>query len=176
MELAAEFPPATRDGWRAMALEVLRKSGAPESALSRATYDGLTVEALYDRASLPADLARLPRGRTGWDVRQRHAIADPQAVLADLENGVTSLWLAVGPDAIPVSALAGVLADVYLDLAPVVLDAGPLVEEAAQVLFGLAVERGVPLHGNLGAGEGAAGLALRCVAEHPGLRAIVVDG
>ena len=72
---------------------------------------------------------------TGWDVRAHHAAPDAAAVLTDLENGATSLWLALGPAGIPVDALPAVLADVYLDLAPVVLDAGPDTRAAADALL-----------------------------------------
>ncbi|MGP4098472.1 methylmalonyl-CoA mutase family protein [Nonomuraea sp. KM90] len=203
MELAAGFASISRDGWRALAVEVLRKSGvetgSPEEALSRTTYDGVTVAPLYDADDLPGDpglpgAAPYLRGSraladraadrgadraAGWDVRQRHAVADPEAVLADLENGVTSLWLVVGDGAIPVGSLGAVLKDVYLDLAPVVLEAGDLAREAAEALFGLAAARGTTLSGNLGAsgarGPGGVELALRCAAEFPGLRAVTVD-
>ncbi|WP_113699776.1 methylmalonyl-CoA mutase family protein, partial [Nonomuraea lactucae] len=186
MRLAAGFPTTTRDDWRALALDVLRRSGveaaSPEEALSSPTYDGVTLAPLYDAGDLPAaaPFDRAARAATGWDVRQRHAVPDPEAVLADLENGVTSLWLVVGDGAIPVGELGRVLEDVYLDLAPIVLDAGPRTDEAARGLFALAAERGTPLTGNLGAGTGsgreaAVRLALRCAAEFPGLRAITVD-
>ncbi|QFY08551.1 methylmalonyl-CoA mutase [Nonomuraea phyllanthi] len=186
MELASGFVSVSRDGWRKLAVEVLRRSGvetaSPEEALSSVTYDGVTVAPLYDLDDLPGDpglpgeppFVRGAAGVTGWDVRQRHAVADPEAVLADLENGVTSLWLVVGDGAIPVPALGAVLRDVYLDLAPVVLEAGEQAREAAEVLFG----RGDAVRGNLGAScAGGAGLdlALRCAAGFPGLRAITVD-
>ncbi|WP_043639138.1 methylmalonyl-CoA mutase subunit beta [Nonomuraea candida] len=153
MELAAGFASISRDDWRALAAEVLRKSGvetdAPEEALSRTTYDGIRVAPLYDAGDLPGDpglpgaapYVRGSRAAAGWDVRQRHAVADPEAVLADLENGVTSLWLVVGDGAIPVGELGRVLQDVYLDLAPVVLEAGDSVREAAETLFTLAAAR-----------------------------------
>ncbi|GAA3206663.1 methylmalonyl-CoA mutase family protein [Nonomuraea helvata] len=187
MEVAAGFASVSRDDWRALAVEVLRKSGieaaSPEEALSGLTYDGVTVAPLYDQDDLPGDpglpgeppYVRGTRAAAGWDVRQRHALADPEAVLADLENGVTSLWLVVGDGAIPVDALGAVLKDVYLDLAPVVLEAGERVGEAAEVLFG----RGVAVRGNLGASACAGGagleLARRCVEGFPGLRAVTVD-
>ncbi|WP_103961265.1 methylmalonyl-CoA mutase subunit beta [Nonomuraea solani] len=190
MELAAGFASTSRDDWRELALEVLRKSGveagSPEEALSRTTCDGVTVAPLYDAGDLPGDpgppgAAPYVRGATaapGWDVRQRHAVADPEAVLADLENGVTSLWLVVGDGAIPVESLETVLKDVYLDLAPIALEAGERVREAAEVLFGLAAARGTTLSGNLGASAAhgpAAELASRCAAGFPGLRAVLVD-
>ncbi|MGA5760177.1 methylmalonyl-CoA mutase subunit beta [Nonomuraea bangladeshensis] len=188
MELAAGFTPTTRDDWRELAAAVLRRSGieagSPEEALSTPTYDGLTIAPLYDLDDLPGDpglpgappYVRGARTVPRWDVRQRHAAPDPEAVLADLENGVTSLWLVVGDGAIPPEALAGVLKDVLLDLAPVVLEAGPRTREAAEALLALAAERGVAVSGNLG-GSGAAGaeLAVRCAAGFPGLRAVTVD-
>ncbi|GAA2295524.1 methylmalonyl-CoA mutase family protein [Nonomuraea roseoviolacea subsp. roseoviolacea] len=188
MDLAAGFPATTRDEWRALALAVLRKAGTetgdPEEALSSPTYDGVTLAPLYDADDLPAappfDRAEhAARAAGGWDVRQRHAVADPEAVLADLENGVTSLWLVVGDGAIAPGELGRVLKDVYLDLAPITLQAGRRTAEAAETLLALAAERGTPARGNLGAGahdrDTAVRLALRCAAEHPGLRAITVD-
>ena len=61
--------------------------------------------------------ARVPHPESGvpggWDVRQRHAHPDvavtKEAIAADLENGVTSLWLVLGEGAIPVDALGDVL-------------------------------------------------------------------
>ncbi|NUP83608.1 MAG: methylmalonyl-CoA mutase small subunit [Nonomuraea sp.] len=185
MELAAGFPSTTRDDWRRLAVEVLRKSGveadSPEEALSSPTYDGVTVAPLYDDSDLPGDpgppgappFVRGARAAAGWDVRQRHAVPDPEAVLADLENGVTSLWLVVGDGAIPVGELAAVLKDVYLDLAPVVLEAGERTREAAEVLFELAGDGGPT--GNLGATGALPELAVRCL-SFPGLRAVLVDG
>ncbi|MFC5260391.1 methylmalonyl-CoA mutase family protein, partial [Streptomyces cinereospinus] len=128
----------------------------------------------------------------GWDVRQRHAAVDDGAVLADLENGVTSLWLVVGEGGLPVSSLGRVLDGVLLDLAPVVLDAGGECGEAARELLGLYAERGVAAgaaRGNLGAdplgfeartgqgydGVGVGELARRCAGRYPGLRAVTVD-
>ncbi|MBP2473441.1 methylmalonyl-CoA mutase [Crossiella equi] len=214
LALAAEFPRPEVEQWRELVAGVLRKSGAtelpelPESKLSRTTYDGITVNPLYTRADTAPEtglpgLAPYTRGSRpegavpgGWDIRQRHANPDPaatrEAVLADLENGVSSLWLTLGGDALPVSALPRVLDGVYLDLAPVVLDAGAETEAAAEALFALAAERGVAeadLSGSLGAdplglrartgqpGEvsGAAALAVRVAATYPRLRTFTVD-
>ncbi|WP_245704076.1 methylmalonyl-CoA mutase family protein, partial [Streptomyces lushanensis] len=135
---------------------------------------------------------------SGWDVRQRHTRPDPvrtnEAVLADLENGVTSLWLGVGAAGVPVSGLATALDGVYLDLAPVALDAGDEFGPAARELLRLYDEREVPrrqARGTLGADpvaqlartgretdgrtEEAAELAVLCDREYPALRAITVD-
>ncbi|MGW1540830.1 methylmalonyl-CoA mutase family protein [Streptomyces sp. NPDC002309] len=210
LSLAAEFSDATREQWQRLVAGVLRKSGkdvegaAAEDALATTLEDGLRVRPLYtarDSAPEPglpgfAPFVRGARaeGNTlgGWDVRQRHATAEGGSVLADLENGVTSLWLVTGEGGIPVPSLGPVLDGVYLDLAPVVLDAGRDVEDAARELLRLYEERGVApeaARGNLGAdplGYEArtgqtygfpvvAGLARRCAEEYPGLRALTVD-
>ncbi|SFF60600.1 methylmalonyl-CoA mutase subunit beta [Streptomyces mirabilis] len=211
LSLAAEFPDATHEQWQRLVEGVLRKSGkevsgaAAEDALSTTLEDGLRARPLYtadDSAPDPglpgfAPFVRggRPEGNTlgGWDVRQQHTAADGAAVLADLENGVTSLWLVAGADGIPVSSLDRVLDGVHLDLAPVVLDAGREVEPAARELLRLYQERGVAkeaARGNLGADPlgheartGDAGfdfapvaaLAGLCTEEYPGLRALTVD-
>lgn len=212
-DLAAEFPPGTREQWRKLALGVLRKSGvldedatpaAAEEALSSTTYDGVTVAPLHDVSDLP-DAPRIVRPADRWDVRQRHAHPDPevtrQAILADLENGATSIWLDL--TALDPAALPRVLDGVHLDLAPVVLDAGRRTPEAATIMLRLLDERGVAEEaagGNLGldplglaarlggpvtteeaAGEAVAGLSdsvdlvRRCLSQRPSIRAITVD-
>ncbi|MFJ2237680.1 methylmalonyl-CoA mutase family protein [Streptomyces sp. NPDC087859] len=210
LELAGEFPDVPHEQWQRLVAGVLRKAGkdvedtAAEEALSTALEDGLRTRPLYsalDAAPDPglpgfAPFVRAGRaeGNTvgGWDVRQRHTAADGAAVLADLENGVGSLWLGIGEAGIPVASLGRVLDGVYLDLAPVVLDAGTEVEPAARELLRLYEERGVAreaARGNLGAdplGHEArtgqrqdftpvAALARQCAEEYPGLRALTVD-
>ncbi|KIF73375.1 methylmalonyl-CoA mutase [Streptomyces sp. 150FB] len=219
LPLAAEFPGATYEQWQSLVAGVLNKSGrdlsgpAAEDALSTPLPDGFAVRPLHTRADAPeatgADgypgFAPFTRGArpegaavAGWDVRQRHTRPDPasvnDAVLADLENGVTSLWLAVGPGALPVSGLAGALDGVLLDLAPVALEAGSGFGAAGRALLRLYDERGVrreEAHGTLGAdpvgqlartggesGDGEAealALAGLCHRERPGVRAIAVD-
>ena len=158
LALAAEFPAADRDEWRALVTGVLAKSGVdgdPEHALSSVTYDGITVKPLYTRADAhgvgadgvpgrpPFVRASTAEGavRTGWDVRQRHADADAAranaAVRADLDNGATSLWLVLGEAGLPVAGLAAALDGVYLDLAPVALDAGGETRAAAAAFLSL---------------------------------------
>ncbi|MFD9330997.1 methylmalonyl-CoA mutase family protein [Streptomyces sp. NPDC060065] len=211
LSLASEFPDATHEQWQRLVAGVLRKSGrevpdtAAEEALSTTLEDGLGIRPLYSAhdaapdSGLPGFAPFVRGGRAegstvgGWDVRQQHTAVDGGAVLADLENGVTSLWLVAGAGGIPVSSLGSVLDGVYLDLAPVVLDAGRDVESAARELLRLYEERGVAkeaARGNLGAdplGHQArtgdepfdfapvAGLARWCAEEYPGLRALTVD-
>ncbi|WP_019633449.1 methylmalonyl-CoA mutase subunit beta [Actinomadura atramentaria] len=214
LDLAAAFPPADRDRWRELVKGVLRKSGAAtedtpladvEGLLTRDSYEGVPIAALYtadDAVPGRPGLAPAPRpvrpggeGLAGWDVRQRHADPDPaatrEAVLADLENGATSVWLVLGAAGTPVAALGDALRGVYLDLAPVVLDAGAETEDAAAAFLALLGEHGVAekAAGNLGADplgltartgtavplDGAAALAVRCAREFPLLRAVTVD-
>lgn len=211
--LAAEFPDATREQWQRLVEGVLRKSGteaagtAAEDALATALQDGLRTRPLYTaddvtpETGLPGFPPFVRGGRpegtavSGWDVRQLHAHPDPrrtnEAVLADLENGVTSLWLTVGAAGLPVEGIGTALDGVLLDLAPVVLDAGHDTEAAARALLRLYDERGTArteARGNLGAdplgtlartgtapGSDVAALATACLEDRPGVRALVVD-
>lgn len=215
LELAAAFPPAERDRWREMVKGVLRKSGAAaqdtpldeiEGLLTRESYDGVPIAPLYTPDDAPpgrpglAPYVREVRpageGIAGWDVRQPHAHPDPavtrEAILADLENGATSVWLRLGAGGLPVAGLSEALRGVLLDLAPVALDAGDRTGEAADAFLALAAERGnsAEASGTLGADplglaartgtpgslDEAAALAVRCVREFPRLRAVVADG
>ncbi|MGW4234825.1 methylmalonyl-CoA mutase small subunit [Streptomyces sp. NPDC004980] len=215
LSLAADFPDPSHDQWQSLVEGVLRKSGkdvtgtAAEEALSTALGDGLTARPLYTSDDTSADpgfpgFAPFVRGNraagntaAGWDVRQHHALTDPvhlnEALLGDLENGVTSLWLAVGgPGGVPASGLARALDGVYLDLAPVALDAGDDFEPAVRALLALHETRGVAkdaVRGSLGADPlgraartgtepdltAAVHWARVCGREYPGLRALTVD-
>lgn len=152
---------------------------AVEELLSTTTYDGIRVAPLYTAADAPTGQGlpgsapyvrgNRPRDLTaadgerpgGWDVRQRHADPDvaatKAAIAADLENGVTSLWLVLGTAGIPVPALSDVLGNVHLDLAPVSIDAGPDTRAAADAFLALAEARTTgaartgEVRGNLGA-------------------------
>lgn len=213
--LAAEFDAATREQWRELVAGVLRKGGRDdlpdpvEDALAVTVATGVTVEPLYtaeDAGDLPATvgvpgLAPFVRGSraggasesgvpAGWDVRQRHAHPDPavtkEAIAADLENGVTSLWLVLGDGSIPVDALGDVLSDVLLDLAPVTVQGGlPAAEAFLSLVEGrtdLAPGSSLgldPLGVQAASGEpqdlsGLADVARRAAA-HEGLRTVVVD-
>ncbi|MGW9170304.1 methylmalonyl-CoA mutase family protein [Streptomyces decoyicus] len=219
LPLAAAFPDADREQWQRLVEGVLRKSGvteatgaAAEDALATDLQDGIRIRPLYTAEDGTAALghpgfppfvrAGRPEGTSvaGWDVRQRHVHTDPrranESVLADLENGVTSVWLTVGDGGVPVEGLEQTLDGVYLDLAAVVLDAGADFAPAAEEFLRLYTASGAPLSeatGCLGADplgllartgddaklrlqlESAARLAARCTAEAPGIRALAVD-
>jgi len=209
LPLAARFPPATRDQWIELVTGVLRRSGLaedadPVAALSSTTYDGIPVRPLYTAADAPPVPAGTPgsapylRGATadgptltGWDVRQRHADPDPArlraSLLNDLETGATSVWLVLGEAGLPVADLPAALEGVYVDLAPVALDAGGQTAEAAAAYLRLVGERGLDpaeIRGSLGADP--IGLRARTGAtadlglltprpDHPQLRVATVD-
>jgi methylmalonyl-CoA mutase len=226
LSLGAEFPEPAREAWAALVDGVVRKAGrlaadaepgAGVESLAWSTLDGVRVQPLYTADDAPTDTAGVPgeapyvRGARpqgpapdGWDVRQRHGDADPAAdpaavnaaVLADLENGVTSVWLRVGVGGVAVPDLPAALEGVLLDLAPVVLDASGDTAEAelaaAEAFLALAADRGVApeaLLGTLGldpigrrarTGEGpdtaaVVPLARRVADEFPQVRAVVVD-
>jgi methylmalonyl-CoA mutase len=175
LALGADFPAATREEWRALVAAVLARSGVegdPEEALSHTTYDGIRIKPLYtvqDVDHLDADgrpgHPPYVRGSTasgaaagGWDVRTRppgpDAASVNRAALQDLGTGATSLWLTVGEGGLPVADLPAVLAGVYLDLAPIALDAGAHSVEALEALVATAQQRGVDpaeLRGTAGA-------------------------
>ncbi len=219
LTLGAEFPAATREQWRELVAGVLKKSGAdadpaqgtPEELLASATYDGIRLSPLYaaddaDHGGLDSGfpgLAPFTRGRRpegvvsgGWEVRQHYTDPDPararRAIIADLENGVGSLWLVAGDEGIPVSGIGEALTDVHLDLAPVTLEAGASSEDAAKALLRAWSDRDIPdgaVTGNLGidpisiaarTGEAAdlapaAQAAAEYAARYPRLRLVTVD-
>ncbi|MGN6160199.1 MAG: methylmalonyl-CoA mutase, partial [Marmoricola sp.] len=148
---------ASQSDWEKSAAAVLRKSGRiaedqPDALvwekLARRTLDGIEISPL-GTPELLADLVTTGRPtRAGaWDVRAPYAetggASARGAILADLENGVTSIWLEVGAHGLPVAELAEALKDVLLDVAPVVLDA-PREELAAAEAFA-AIARGTTL-------------------------------
>jgi methylmalonyl-CoA mutase len=169
--LAAGFPTQGREDWQRLVAAVLNKGRADddrldgagaEAALRRHLEGGLEVDALYlrDQRDLGVPGAMpFTRGRalrdpsTPWDVRQRHddpdAVATRAAVLDDLEHGVTSVWLHVGADGLAVGDLPEALADVRLDLAPVVVSSVTEQPAAARALLDHVGER-ESVGGNLG--------------------------
>ncbi len=217
LALAAGFPAADRAAWRTAVDKVLARSAGPDADLDEAfartlvhrTDDGVEVQPIYSRADVepvaaapgqaPFHRGRRPEGhRLGWDVRQRFDHHDPAVtraeVLADLEGGVSSLWLAVGPGGLAVDDMATALDGVYLDLVAVALDgpADAVVAAAAELarLAGTADVEADRLTGSLGldplgaevAGGGPwspAALADRVAAGRrhlPSVRPVVVDG
>ena len=205
----------TREEWEKAAAAVLRKSrklgedaadAEVWAKLSTTTLDGITVAPLGTPA-LSADLpdgglpgqAPFTRGSTatreldGWDVRAW--FTDPDAertardVVADLENGVNSLWISAGSGGVPIDALATILEPVFVDLAAVALDAPFEPVEAAQALAAVIADKGVTAAPGTSLGADPLGAAFRGrgvtdvdvavqiarLAEPLGIRAVTVD-
>ncbi len=220
--LAGEFDTPDRDRWRELVAGALSKTGREvrpedaEAAIATMTDDGFEIAALYTAEDVPDVAAGVPglppftrasrpEGHVaeGWGVRQRHAFpadADPKqahdVVMADLEGGVSSLWLVLGEaGGPPVDSLPTLLEGVLLDLAPIALSAGRDTPDAAAALLRLAGEQGVAsaLGGSLGydplLARTRGGPALddayleamtehsrTAASDHPALATVVADG
>ncbi|MGL5928781.1 MAG: methylmalonyl-CoA mutase subunit beta [Dermatophilaceae bacterium] len=209
--LAEGFPGHSAQDWQRLVAGVVAKGRPdddlppPEAAVAslRTTLEsGLTAEPLYLRPQDEAPLGvpgRMPftRGRAlrdpalPWDVRQRHDDPDTgrsrTAVLDDLENGVTSVWLHTGEDGVAVEHLPEVLADVRLDLAPVTVSSHTDQPGAAHALLAHAGDRATvglrlgldPVGAAIRLGSGPdleplAGL-VGAAASRPSCRALCVD-
>jgi len=211
-----------REQWRAAVAGVLAKSGrkdpaelgdAPEQLLDSPTYEGFPIRPLYTildsqpEAPLPG---RWPfiRGsdalrdvKSGWKVVEAFpvpgqvSVADGNgAVLSALTEGVSALVLEVGPKGASADELDRLLEGVFLELVPVVLDAGADFTAAADAVLSLVTdlddERRVRLSIDLGADPLTAALSRRAapstdevvatagktIGYGGGVRAITVDG
>ena len=195
LSLLAGGEPHSREAWEKAAADVLRKTGRMRegdsdalvwSKLTRTTLDGIEISPLGTPllvADVPEPgepgLAPFTRGSVagrpdeGWDVRAH--VADPDAaksaqdVLTDLENGVTSLWVQLGPAGVAVRDLPTVLEHVLLDLAPVVLDAPADPVGTAKAFAGLLDAKGVDPAPGTSLGGDPLGAAVRHAANpaHP---------
>lgn len=194
--------------WERAAGAVLTKLGrarpdvAVPDVLAGTTIDGVTVPALGTGVTVVSDPGRAPfvRGTAArlqaaqWDVRTRVVDPDPRRAAAsaidDLANGGTSLWVTVGGNGTRLDDLPLVLDEVYLDLAPVIVQATGDVPnlEAAWALAELLLRTdAVHPATNLGAdplGRAVRGAAAPVAGELPeivelalrsGVRAAVVD-
>jgi methylmalonyl-CoA mutase len=191
----------TQADWEKSAAAVLRKAHRITESesdelvwdkLSRITLDGIVVPPIGTRANT-AEAGLRPTRQGDWDIRPLLGVADAkagnEAALVDLENGATSLWLRPQPD----TDLATLLEGVFVDLAPVVLDARGWRLAAAQAYTALLKDRVVePAEGtNLGAdpigdqlrgvvstGSTSEGdlLGIASLAREAGTLGVVVDG
>ncbi|MEO5840719.1 MAG: methylmalonyl-CoA mutase family protein [Acidimicrobiales bacterium] len=200
LTLAGAFATPTHEQWLELVEGVLKGASFDQKLVTQ-TYDGVAVQPLYTADTLVPDglpgVAPFVRGSRaagqlgGWDVRQYHADPDPvatnAAILADLERGVTSIWLRVGDGGVPVDDLGRALDGVYLDLAPIVFEIGSDTTSAVDALCSLWSSRDVPPSAALGnfgldpAGgrvsiDDAVAIAVRCSRTYPRVRALVVDG
>ncbi len=211
-----------REQWRAAVAGVLAKSSrkdpadlgeSPEQLLDSPTYEGFPIRPLYTildsqpEAPLPG---RWPfiRGsdglrdvKSGWKVAESFpapgqvSVADGNgAVLSALTEGTSALILALGRGGVDADELDRLLEGVFLELVPVVLDAGTDFTAAADAVLALVRnlddERRARLSVDLGADPLTATLsgrvapstdevlatAAKTVAYDGGVRAITVDG
>jgi methylmalonyl-CoA mutase len=156
-----------RDRWRTAVAGVLAKStrkepaelgDQPEQLLDTPTYDGFAVRPLYTafdelpEPSLPGQWPYLRGGdasrdvKSGWKVVEAFPSAGATAaetnaaVLGALGDGVSALLLRVGKDGVAPQDLEGLLAGVYLSMAPIVLDSGADYVAAADAMLALVAE------------------------------------
>ena len=208
-----------RGRWRTAVAGVLAKSARkepaelgddPEQLLDTPTYDGFAIRALYTafderpEPPLPGEWPYVRGGdalrdvNSGWKVAEAfpgpHAPGDANAaVLAALGDGVSALLIRVGESGVAPDNLEGLLAGVYLNLAPVILDAGGDYAAACDVMLGLVsrldTDQRTTLSIDLGADPLTASLSGRAApavedvvkvaaraAGDRGVRAISVDG
>lgn len=208
-----------RGRWRNAVAGVLSKSNRtdsaqlgdhPERLLDTQTADGFAIRALYtafDELPEPPLPGQWPfvRGgdplrdvHSGWKVAEAFpangATADTNAaVLAALGEGVSALLIRVGESGVAPDRLTALLSGVYLNLAPVILDAGADYRPACDVMLALVAQldpgQRDTLSIDLGADpltaslrdrpappiEEVVAVASRAAGER-GLRAITVDG
>ncbi|MFD4367579.1 methylmalonyl-CoA mutase family protein [Rhodococcus sp. NPDC058521] len=127
----------------------------PQKLLDTITYDGVTVAPLYSprdelpESPLPGTYPFVRGGSKTRDVNAGWHVAtvfgDGTAVPSDvntalldsLQNGVGAIWLRHSTSARldDTSSLDTILDGVYLDLAPITLDAGSRAAEAAEALY-----------------------------------------
>ena len=211
-----------RGRWRTAVAGVLAKSTGrepaqlgdqPEQLLETPTYEGIPVRALYTALDelpeppLPGEWPYVRGGdalrdiTSGWKVAEGfpgqptgHPPGEANAaVLAALTDGVGALLIRVGESGVAAADLEKLLSGVYLDLAPVILDAGADYAEASDALLalvdGLEVDKRATVSIDLGADPLTATLSGRAapsteqvvavatrVAGARGVRAITVDG
>jgi len=203
-----------RGRWRAAVAGVLAKSTGkdpaglgdqPERLLETPTYDGIAIRPLYTALDelpeppLPGDWPYVRGGdalrdvNAGWKVAEPFPSATPDdpnaALLGGLADGVSALLIRVGES----GDVAKLLSGVYLDLAPVILDAGARFAEAGDALLALVDQLDADKRGkvsiDLGADPLTAKLSRRAapsmeqvvavatrVGGGRGVRAITIDG
>ena len=207
-----------RGRWRAAVAGVLAKSTGkepaqlgdqPEQLLETPTYEGIAIRALYTALDelpeppLPGEWPYVRGGdalrdvNSGWKVVEgfpgQLAGDGNAAVLAALADGVSALLIRVGDSGVAAGDLQKLLSGVYLDLAPVILDAGADYPAACDALLALVdqldPDKRATVSIDLGADPLTAKLSGRAapsteqvvavatrVAGHRGVRAITVDG
>lgn len=208
--------------WRSAVAGVLAKSSRkdpadlgsePERLLDSETYDGFPIRPLYTSLDalpeppLPGQWPFVRGGdalrdvKSGWKVAEafpvgasRHAAEGNDAVLSALADGVSALVLRVGEGGVAAAELDRLLEGVFLELVPVILDAGTDYVAATDSILALVTDldddRRAHLSIDLGADPLTAPLAARqdaglddvvaiaakAAGYDGGVRAVTVDG
>jgi methylmalonyl-CoA mutase len=207
--------------WRSAVGGVLAKSGRggaaelagePERLLDWPTYEGFAIRALYTsldglpESGLPGRWPFVRGGDAVRDVKSGWRVAEAfpaggfgasdvnGAVLVALTEGVSALVLRVGAGGVAAADVGGLLEGVFLDLVPVVLDAGSDYGAASDALLGLltdldedqrsrlSVDLGAdpltaPLSGRAAPGVAeVVAVAAKVAGYGGGVRAVTVDG
>ena len=209
-----------RGRWRSAVAGVLSKStrrdaaelgDQPEHLLDTPTYDGFAIRPLYTvfdelpEPPLPGEWPYVRGGdavrdiKSGWKVAEVFpapgaTAGDANAAVLDaLGVGVSALLIRVGDSGVAPDQLDGLLAGVYLSMAPVILDAGADYSAACDVMLALVdqleADQRATVSIDLGADPLTASLSDRPapaieevvavasrVASDQGVRAITVDG
>ncbi len=177
LALASELDQHTAADWEKSTAAVLRKSGrltdedadsAVWTKLARTTLDGISVAPI----GTPADLEGLatagrPTREGAWDIRAQYDGPDAksvnEAILADLNGGVTSLWIQLGAG-LEATDLSEVLKGVDLAIAPVVVDGSA---EGAQAFAALLSGRDGAVHPDSNLGSDPVAQAIRSQVANP---------
>ncbi len=211
-----------REQWRAAVAGVLAKSSRkdpaelgdhPEQLLDSPTYEGFPIRPLYTildsqpEAPLPGRWPFIRGGdalrdvKSGWKIVESFPLPDQVsvseengAILSALTVGASALALRVGPDGVSADQLDALLDGVFLELVPLVLDAGADYAATADAVLALVSdiddERKARLSIDLGADpltaplsgrtapsiDEVAAAAAKTAAYGVAIRAITVDG
>ncbi|GAC1638166.1 MAG: methylmalonyl-CoA mutase small subunit [Mycobacterium sp.] len=185
----------------------------PERLLDSPTYEGFSIRPLYTsldelpEQALPGQWPYVRGGdalrdvRCGWKVAEAFPFVTGAAVdvvngavLLSLTEGVSALVLRVGESGVPAPQLGRLLDGVFVDLVPVVLDAGTDYGAAADAMLALLLDLDADQRSRLSVDLGADPLtaplstrpapsvadvvtvAAKVTGHHGGVRAITVDG
>lgn len=185
LQLAQPEDRHTRADWEREAAKVLRKARRlkdddPDQLvwdrLTRTTLDAIELPPLGTPDLLDdVQTSGRPTRVGDWDIRSFLPAGPEKAVheeaITDLEGGVTSLWLRVSPG----TDFATLLDGVFLDLAPVVLDAGPDGDPVATATAFLDWAGDLELHPGTNLGLPVFDAEVAALAQQRGVRAFVVD-
>jgi methylmalonyl-CoA mutase len=208
--------------WRSAVAGVLAKTtrrdpgdlpAEPERLLDTPTYEGFAIRPLYTsldelpEQALPGHWPYVRGGdalrdvKSGWKVAEAFPFVPGAAVdvvngavLLALTEGVSALILRVGESGVPAADLDRLLEGVFVDLVPVVLDAGTDHGAAAEAMLALLGDLDADQRSRLSVDLGAdpltaplsrrpapnitdvVAVAAKVTGYHGGVRAITVDG